>query len=107
MRSFHRKAVKLEGVFMRTQGSNIVSDSINYSGKACITNVSKRGIGFITEGTNNLNTGDQVRIKFTLDNQSKSLITKHVLIKGINEHYAGGQFVGTDRSDITLGFYLM
>lgn len=107
MRLFHRKPVNLEGVFMRTQGSNFASDSINYSGKARITNVSKRGIGFKTEGPNNLNAGDQVRLKFTLDNQSRSLITKHVLIKGVKEHYAGGEFVGANRSDITLGFYLM
>lgn len=107
MRLFYRKAVDLEGVFVRTKGLNFTSDSINYSGKARITNVSKRGIGFNTEGPNNLSAGDQVRIKFTLNNNSRSLITKHVLIKGVNDYYAGGEFVGADRHDITLGFYLM
>ncbi len=106
-RRLHRKPVKLEGVFVRTQGQHFRSDSMNYSGKAQIANISKQGIGFFTEGPNHLNSGDQVRIKFTLDNQSRSLITKHVLIKGVQDRYSGGQFIGADRHDITLGFYLM
>ena len=106
-RLLHRKSVELDGVFLRTQGLHFRSDSMNYSGKAQIANISKQGIGFFTVGPNQLNVGDQVRLKFTLDNQSRSLITKHVLIKGIQERYAGGQFIGADRHDITLGFYLM
>lgn len=107
MRSYYRKEVDLEGVFLRTKSENFLSDSIDYSGKVGITNISKKGLGFVTEGPSDLRVGDQIRIKFTLDNQARSAITKQVLIKGVKDHYAGGQFVGPDKNDITLGFYLM
>jgi len=107
MRLYYRKEVDLEGVFLRTKSGNFLSDSIDYSGKVGISNISKKGLGFFTEGPSDLRVGDQVRIKFTLDNQARSAITKQVLIKGVKNHYAGGQFVGPDKNDITLGFYLM
>jgi len=107
MRSYHRKKVNLEGVFLRTKGKNFLSDSIDYTGKIHIANISKKGLGFVTEGPNNLSIGDNIRAKFTLDNQARSVISKQVIIKGLKKNYAGGQFVGPDKDDIALGFYLM
>ncbi len=84
-----------------------MSDSVGHSGKIRITNISKKGIGFLIEGQSSLKTGDQIRAKFTLDNHARSAITKQILVKGVKDHYAGGQFLGADKNDITLGFYLM
>jgi hypothetical protein len=107
MRSYYRKDVDLEGVFLQTKSKNLMSDSSGYSGKIRITNLSKKGLGFLTEGNSHLRIGDQIRTKFTLDNHAHSLITKQVLIRGVKEQYVGGQFLGSDKNDITLGFYLM
>ena len=107
MRSYYRKKVDLEGVFLQTKSKNLMSDSSGYSGKIRITNISKKGLGFLTECQNHLRVGDQVRVKFTLDNHAHSLITKQALIKGVKEQYVGAQFLGSDKNDITLGFYLM
>ena len=107
MRSYYRKNVDLEGVFLQTKSKNLMSDSSGYSGKIRIANISKKGLGFLTEGQSHLRIGDQIRVKFTLDNHAHSLITKQVLIKGVNRQCVGGQFLGSDKNDITLGFYLM
>ncbi len=107
MRSYYRRDVDLEGVFLQTKSKNLMSDSSGYSGKIHITNISKKGLGFLTEGRSHLRIGDQVRVKFTLDNHAHSLITKQALIKGVKEQYVGAQFIGSDKNDITLGFYLM
>jgi hypothetical protein len=106
-RGFYRKPVTLEGVFLRKQGTRVVSDSMAYEGKMQITNLSKQGLGFTVFGSNNLQLDDEVRVRFTLDNIAQSQITKNVKIKGLKDQYAGGRFIGTDKDDITLGFYMM
>ncbi|GEM_PF-1636769 len=106
-RSFYRKSVDLEGVFLQIKSRSLVSDSAGYSGKIRIANISKNGIGFHTEGSNRLLTGDRLRVKFTLDNRVRSKIVKQIRIKNVNKTYVGGQFLGSDKNDITLGFYLM
>ncbi len=106
-RGFYRKTVALDGVFLRTKEVQVVSDSLGYEGKLRITNLSKQGLGFMTLGRNNLQVGDEVRVRFTLDNVAQSQIAKDVEIKGTQGQYAGGRFLGSSKDDITLGFYLM
>jgi len=106
-RNFYRKTVSLEGVFLRTKESGVVSDSLGYEGKLRIINLSRQGLGFTTLGINNLHVGDEVRVIFTLDNVAQSQIVKELEIKGVRDQYAGGRFLHTDKDDVTLGFYLM
>jgi hypothetical protein len=106
-RGFYRKSVALEGIFRRVKDARVVSDSLNYEGKLQITNLSKQGLGFVVLGANDLNVGDRVRVRFTLDNIAQSQITKTIEIRSSRDEYAGGRFIGTDKDDITLGFYLM
>ena len=106
-RSYYRKKVALEGVFIRTKGAQVLSESVGYEGKMQITNLSKKGLGFVTLGPSNLELGDEVRVKFILDNAAHSHISKELKIRGVQGSYAGGRFIGTDKDDVTLGFYLM
>ncbi len=102
-----RKKVNLEGVYTKAISAHFLSDSVDFSGKIQITDLSKNGIGFITQSPDRLSKGNQIRIKFTLDDAAKSTIAKKVLIKGVNGKRVGGQFVGAEKDDIALGFYLM
>jgi PAS domain S-box-containing protein len=106
-RTAYRKQVHLEGYFMRQKSGKILSDSAGNWGTLWIKNISKRGLGFVAAGNHDIAPGDQFMIKFNLDNTAHSVIHKKVVVKSIKGDYVGCQFVGVDKYDVTLGFYMM
>ena len=107
LRFAFRKQVNFEGYFTLKKSGKIDSDSVSKWGSAWIRNISKSGIGFVATGRNDIARGDELKVKFNLDNTSKSTINKSVVVKSIHGDYLACQFTETDKYDVTLGFYLM
>ncbi|MFT5702582.1 MAG: hypothetical protein ACI8ZB_005505 [Desulforhopalus sp.] len=107
MRKVYRKEVQLSGSFARD------SDDLNrleVPGKLFsmeVTNISKRGLNFKTVMTRSLQVGDNIQLRFNLDNSSKSPIKKSAMIKSVNKMNVGCQFQYIDKHDTTLGFYFL
>ncbi len=107
LREAFRKRVNLEGVFTRRSYRNISYDSESDWGKIRVKDLSKTGISFIASGLHNIRRGDRLMVRFTLDNSAKTVINKKVVVRSVNGNNVGCEFVGTDKNDITIGFYLL
>ncbi len=107
MRKVYRKEVQLSGSFARD------SDNLNKLGVSEkwysieITNISKGGLNFKAPTTRLLQAGDNINLRFNLDNSRKSLINKSALIKSVRKNNVGCQFQNIDKHDKTLGFYFL
>lgn len=107
MRHTYRKDVQLEGLFTQdTSDVNKLAVSGGWSAME-VTNISKQGLNFTTPNARILNIGDQVQLQFNLDNNKKSLIKKPAEIKSVRKNNVGCQFLGSDKQDVTLGFYFI
>lgn len=107
MRHTYRKDVHLEGFFAQEiYGINKVATASAW-GPMEVTNISKNGVNFITKKAQGLQVGDMVHLRFYLDNSSKTLIKKSAEVKSVRKSNVGCQFKGTDRHDVTLGFYFL
>ncbi|MBL0713834.1 MAG: zinc ribbon domain-containing protein [Desulfosarcina sp.] len=107
MRHAFRKAVRLEGVFAQDLGDLHKMAAANVWGPMVVTDLSKSGLNFTSDKAGLLRIGDHVQLRFYLDNSSKTLIKKSALVKAATANTAGCQFEGTDRYDVTLGFYFL
>jgi hypothetical protein len=72
-----------------------------------VTNLSKTGLNFTSDKAGQLRPGDRVQLRFYLDNSSKTLIKKRAQVRSVLEDTVGCQFKGSDRYDVTLGFYFL
>jgi hypothetical protein len=100
VRKAYRKETRLHG--------NYVKDSAGEEqGRIIVRNISLSGIGFTTLTKHNLKQGDNVRLKFTLDDKRRSEIEKNGVVRVVNDKSIGCQFTGSDQQDDALGFYLM
>jgi hypothetical protein len=100
VRKAYRKETRLHG--------NYVKDSAGEEqGRIIVRNISLSGIGFTTLTKHNLKQGDNVRLKFTLDDKRRSEIEKNGVVRVVNDKSIGCQFTGSDQQDEPLGFYLM
>ena len=74
-----------------------------------ITNLSKDGLRFIASGpgTHQIKPGHQLLLFFHLDNSANTEIKKRVVVRSVNKDYIGCQFLGKDKYDSVLGFYLL
>lgn len=106
LRREHRKAVHLEGVFIR-RSANRMASSPDEWGPITVCNLSRRGIGFRIMGRQHMQAGDRFRVKFSLDNTAGSVIQKTVEVISIATDTVGCRFVGQDPCDATIGFYMM
>lgn len=106
-RSTFRKEVQLRGLFNNKQDQyNKMAMSSSWS-PIEVTNISKNGLNFTSPRARLLGVGDQIQLQFTLDNSSKSLINKPAQITSIRKSRVGCQFQGSDKQDVTLGFYFL
>jgi hypothetical protein len=80
---------------------------VNVWGPMVVTNLSKTGLKFAAEKASLLRIGDRVHLRFYLDNSSKTLIKKPARVKSIRGDTVGCEFIGSDRYDVTLGFYFL
>jgi len=76
-----------------------------------VTDLSITGIGFSAFTNHNLTQGDELKVKFTLDDGRRSKIEKKDVVRWVKEREIGCQFmasVGYDETyDTALNFYLM
>ena len=106
LRREHRKTVNLDGIFIRGPGDRLALKSDDW-GRIQIYNLSRRGVGFKVTGTPDIREGDRLRVKFTLNNTTESIIQKAVVVRSVAGDMIGCQFEGQDACDVTLGFYMM
>ena len=95
-----RKKTNLEGVYT-------VLTRDDEGGRIVVQNISKKGIGFTTFSNHKLSEKDEIQVVFTLDNQKKSRIEKHAIVRNTEGNYVGCEFTGKNYHDTDLGFYLM
>ena len=72
-----------------------------------VKDISKGGLNFKTGMTLLLKVGDNIQLRFTLDNSKKSLIKTSAIIKSVGNNTVGCQFQNTDEYDSILGFYFL
>lgn len=107
MRTLYRKDVHLQGSF------TCISDGLNQLDVAEkwhsmeVENISKNGMKFKSPMTRLLQEGDNVKLRFTLDNSSQALVKKMAIVKSVVNNRAGCQFQHSDKLDTTLGFYFL
>jgi len=99
-RKSYRKPTKLSGDFFGVSKEGV-------RGKLLIQNISKGGLGAQVIGMNNNQVGDELRVKFTLNDQHGSMIDKRVVVRLVRQNYLGCEFLDSDMHDKALGFYLM
>jgi PAS domain S-box-containing protein len=106
LRRERRKAVNLDGVFIRGRGDRPALKSGDW-GKILINNLSRHGLGFKVFGHQDVRVNDRFRVIFTLDNTAGTVVQKEVVVRSVAEGVIGCQFVGRDPCDVTIGFYMM
>lgn len=76
--------------------------------KCLIVNISLTGLGLVIS-PHALKTGDELRVRFTLDDKKKSEMDRTVVIRVVEQTYIGCEFNDDAyyQYDKTLGFYLM
>ena len=99
-RKAYRKDIKLAGEFVHLPTRNA-------RGKMLVINISKTGIGFQVLGAVNVREGNDLQVKFNLDDKHHSLIEKRVVVRLVKNNYIGCEFVDSTAHDKALGFYLM
>jgi hypothetical protein len=97
-RKFYRKKTSLPGIFMLEQNRKEYSMTV--------TNISRFGLEFNSSESEKLKVGDLVGVEFRLDDKSRSLIRKKIIIRKIEEKIIGAEFSFPDEYDKALGFYL-
>lgn len=107
MRKMYRKQVYLPGSFGRDPNNRNNAGAIDKWSAMKITNISKSGLNFTTPISKVLQVGDNIHLKFNLDNSAKSLINKTAMIKSVRDHNVGCQFKSNGKQDTTLGFYFL
>jgi hypothetical protein len=97
-RKFYRKKTNLPGIFILEQNKK------EYS--MIVTNLSRYGLEFNSSESEKLKVGDRVGVEFRLDDKTRSLIKKKIIIRKIEEKTIGAEFCFPDEYDKALGFYL-
>jgi hypothetical protein len=71
-----------------------------------VTNISNCGLKFTTFGSLALKINQQIHVAFTLDDQKKTEINKHVLVQSITDNIIGCRFADNEPLEQGLRFYL-
>ena len=85
-RTAPRRRTHLEGFYVKLPGTEDW-------GMMLVRNISRTGIGLLTYGKHELSEGDEVRVKFTLDDGSHSQIEKRAVVRWIQDIHMGCEFV--------------
>ncbi|MBF0396225.1 MAG: PAS domain-containing protein [Desulfobacterales bacterium] len=107
-RRSYRKTINLDGVFIRLPPENvkIIASTEEDWGRIRIENISIKGIGFTTPQPNMLMTGERCKVKFTLNDELRSVIDVRAVVRGVRDNYIGCEFIEGDKYSKILGFYL-
>ena len=99
-RKAHRKATHLVGDYCKLPAREDWHSMT-------VKNISSTGIGFETNNPHDLRKGDQVAVRFALDDAKRSQIKRDVIVRVVKDRYIGAEFSDPDLFDKALGFYLM
>ena len=72
-----------------------------------ILNISRNGVTLTTVHKHGIEVGDEIKVKFALDNSASTEIEKKARVKWVEGNYMGCEFFETDKNDLTLAFYLL
>ncbi len=97
-RKFYRKPTRLPGIF--------IPEKTKKEFPMTVINISRTGLEFKSHEIKKLRVDDRLQVEFRLDDKSRSLIKKEVMIRKITENTAGTEFCEKDEYDKVLGFYL-
>lgn len=99
-RQAHRKETNLVGHYCKLPAGG------DWHGMT-VRNISSTGVGFETYSLHDLGKGDQVRVKFALDDAKRSEIKRDAIVRVVKDRYIGSEFSDPALYDKALGFYLM
>jgi len=97
-RKFYRKNTNLSGFFK--------SENDRKEFPMTVTNISRSGLQFKSSLSEKFKLGDRVLVEFRLDDKSRSVIKKKVIIRRIDGWTIGTEFCSMDEYDKLIGFYL-
>lgn len=117
-RTKFRKEVNLNGVILRPDQSDKWGKMLNESLETkikkitCqIRDISMGGIGIklmeSTEVIGEIKAGDELIVKFTLDNSAETEMNTMVTVKVVRGEYLGCEFSEADKKDTKLKFYFL
>lgn len=79
--------------------------------KVLVTNISLTGIGLLANGVSTLSRGDELRLRFNLDDKRHSRIEKEAVVRWVEDMQMGCEFITSvsydETADTALNFYLM
>jgi hypothetical protein len=114
MRRNFRKEVNLDGIIFqhyrdKKWGKNLSESQLtNIKPINCkVTNISLKGIGLLIPKNVKVEEGDNVIIKFILDNSTSTQVEKEVIVKAVIGTRIGCEFIDSDVGDSSLGFYFL
>ncbi|MDY6950320.1 MAG: PilZ domain-containing protein [Thermodesulfobacteriota bacterium] len=99
-RKAYRKETNLQGFYAKVRPSQAPS-------KIQVKDLSMTGLRFVTASPHTLRKGDELIVKFTLDDRSRSKIEKKVVVRWIKDREIGCCFSESVQYDKVFGFYLM
>ena len=99
-RKSYRKRVELAGTYSK------VPPAVAWSNMQ-VVDISVYGMGIVPTAAHNINVGDTLRVKFSLDDEQKSLVDKNVQVVSVNKQQIGCEFVDSLLQNRILGRYLM
>lgn len=107
VRKFYRKNTRLVGEYAKV--SEDIAQGLE-KGSMTVEDLSRTGIGFRTKSKHNVRENDIIRVKFVLDDDKQSVVSKSAVVKRVKDVFIGAEFLDFDaynESNRTLGFYLM
>jgi hypothetical protein len=72
-----------------------------------IISISRNGISLTTVDKHGIGIGDDIKVKFTLDNSASTEFEKKAHVKWVTGNYIGCEFFETYKHDVTLAFYFL
>ena len=110
-RKFYRKDTDLDGMLVNySLVDPEKATAEDYIVRKCkILNISQGGLGIQIIGGHAVKVGDDLRVKFHLDNKSNTVIDRRVIVRVVRGKYLGCEFTDMEYHlyDRELGFYLM
>jgi len=99
-RRAYRKKTDLQGFYSKVRHAHA-------PGKIDVKDLSMKGVRFVTASPHTLRKGDEVIVKFTLDDRNRSKIERKGVVRWVKDREVGCRFSESAQYDKVFGFYLM
>jgi hypothetical protein len=100
VRKAYRKEINLWGYY---SNPSIGGDP----GRMQVIDLSIAGMGFTAAEAHSLSEGDELKVKFRLDDKKGSVVEKDVIVNMVQDNRVGCKFKESEEYDNILGFYFM